>query len=204
MLQTPSTRRLLLFVAVSVALHVVTMVGVGPFRIAGLSPGAGFAGFELHATLIPAPVAPVAQPDPAGAPEETAQRDAAPAEDRQGPAPERAASVQPAPEGGLALPSPQKWFTAREVDVRAEPLSSIALPYPEELRGKLVAGKVQLRLFIDERGIVRKMQVAVSDPSGLFDEAAKRAWAEVRFRPAVKDGAPVKSQKVIELTYVPE
>jgi protein TonB len=197
----PGTRRLVLFVAVSVALHAVTILGVGPFRVAGFTPGAGFAGFELHATLVPAPAA---QPESAGALEEAPQRDAAPAEDKQSPAPERKASVQPAPESGLALPSPEKWFTAREVDERAEPLTSIALRYPEELRGKLVAGKVRLRLFIDERGVVRKMQVAASDPSGMFDEAAKRAWADVRFRPALKGGAPVKSQKVIELTYVPE
>jgi len=104
---------------------------------------------------------------------------------------------------GLALPEAEKWHTAREVDVRAQPLTEIRLRYPEHLRGEAVLGKVQLRLFIDERGVVRKMQVAASEPDKMFDEAAKQAWEGVMFSPALKNGAPVKSQKLLELIYQP-
>jgi protein TonB len=104
---------------------------------------------------------------------------------------------------GIALPSPDKWYTAQEVDVRAEPLAGVAVQYPENLRGP-AAGKVRLRVFIDERGVVRKIQVAASEPPGLFDESARKAWEDVMFSPAIKNGAPVKSQKLLELTYQPD
>lgn len=200
--------RLALFTAVSVLLHAVTIFSVGPFQLTGFGPGAGPWGSVLHATLAPAP-RPEADDD-AAAP----VRDAAPAD---GKAPsavqgdQASASITPEPldrsareEKGLALPVPEKWYTAREVDVRAEPLTPVPLGYPERLRGTLSGGTVQLRLYIDERGVVRKMQIAAAEPPGLFEEAARSAWQEVRFKPALKDGAPVKSQKLIEVLYRPD
>lgn len=193
-----STLRLGLFVAASVLVHAFTIFGVDPFRFTGLNAGAGPARFELHATLAPAPAA-APQVEPGDASDSAASAEhATPA---TAPA-ARDSSLRE--EAGLALPSPDKWYTAREVDVRAEPLTAIPLRYPESLRGTLVGGKVRLRLFIDERGALRKMQVADAEPPGLFEEAAKRAWSDIRFTPALKDGVPVKSQKLIELTYVPD
>ena len=207
-----TTLRLGLFVAASVLVHAFTIFGVGPFRFTGLNAGAGPARFELHATLAPAPAAaPQVVPGDAS---DAAPSDTVPSEGKTASAasaehatPATAPAARDSSlreEAGLALPSPDKWYTAREVDVRAEPLTAIPLRYPESLRGTLVGGKVRLRLFIDERGALRKMQVADAEPPGLFEEAAKRAWSDIRFTPALKDGVPVKSQKLIELTYVPD
>jgi len=153
---------------------------------------------ELHATL---KLGDTAQPLPAAqhADEADAVREAA-----TGPAPVETTTSARASAGsaGLALPAPDTWYTASEVDVRAEPLSEVRLRYPENLSSP-VAGTVRIRLFIDEGGVVRKLQIASSEPPGLFDEAAKRAWEDVRFTPARKNGVAVKSQKLVELTYAP-
>ena len=108
-----------------------------------------------------------------------------------------------AQEAGVALPAAEKWYNASEVDVRAEPSTAVRLHYPENLRGDPIVGKVHLRLFIDERGVIRKMQIAASNPTGVFDQAAKQSWEGVSFSPAMKDGKPVKSQKLLELLYEP-
>ncbi|HKA45436.1 MAG TPA: TonB family protein [Burkholderiales bacterium] len=192
------------FLALSIALHALTLLGAGPFdpsaRRFGDAPGRP----ELHATLAPANQ-PQREANQLRAtkndellPRRESLQETSPARSESAPRPGQAGS-----EGGLALPESEKWYTAREVDVRAEPLTQIDLRYPENLPRVLARGKVRIRLFIDERGVVRKAQIAGSEPAGLFDESAKEIWQDVRFSPALKDGVAVKSQKLIELTYNP-
>jgi TonB family protein len=102
----------------------------------------------------------------------------------------------------VAYPVPDKWYTAEEVDVRAEPLTPVNLVYPEQSAHR-IRGRVRIALFIDERGWVRKAQVLASEPERLFDDAAIRAWQEVRFSPALKDDLPVKSEKLLEMDFTP-
>src|SRR5690349_18910925 len=83
--------------------------------------------------------------------------------------------------GRAALPLSEKWYAAEELDVLATPIGEVHLDYPEELEGSGMAGRVQLRLFIDERGVVRRMQVVEAEPKRFFDRAAMRAWKDVRF-----------------------
>ena len=192
------------FIAISIALHFVMVAGAGRLDFSARRFGDVPARPDLHATLAlrdhaqvePAPTS--VDPDATETAKESAP-EPAPAESP--PRPEAAGAL--VEETGLALPAPEKWYTARELDVRAEPLTNVHLRYPENLRNEPVIGKVHLRLFIDERGVVRKMQIAASEPGGLFDEAAKQAWEDVRFSPALKNGAPVKSQKLLELIYQP-
>jgi protein TonB len=200
-------RRIALFAAASLLLHAVTIFGVGPLRLTGWNPATQPARFELRVTLAPAR-SPAIEVNPLGA--EPSERPA-PTDGEAGGAagdPASGASAQSPRDphaaealAGLALPFPDRWYTAREVDVRAEPVTTVPLRYPESLKGSLAAGRVHLRLFIDEHGVVRRMQVTASDPPGLFDEAAKRAWEQVRFTPALRSGVPVKSQKLIEVLY---
>jgi protein TonB len=62
---------------------------------------------------------------------------------------------------------------------------------------------VRLLLFIDERGVVTRMQIDEAEPARLFDAAAMRAWTDVKFSPAQKNGVAVKSQKLLELSFRP-
>jgi protein TonB len=117
--------------------------------------------------------------------------------------PEAAADAREGVPGGPDVPFPDKWFTAAEVDVRAEPLGQVDLEYPDELAGTGIRGRVYVLLYIDERGIVRNLRVTEADPPKLFDAAALRAWKDVRFSPAKKAGASVKSRKLLELAFAP-
>ena len=96
-----------------------------------------------------------------------------------------------------------KWYSAAEVDTRAEPLDPVRLSYPQ-VAGSRTSGRVQLALFIDEEGLVRKAQVLEARPQRIFDDAAIRAWTEVRFTPALKYGQPVKSEKLLEIEFMPD
>ena len=184
--------RLAVFCAVSIALHALTLLAYRPVGSAG-APEIG-ATTVLQATLTRAATF---IPDLSDLPQPEATSEAAPV---------AAADEQHARAGasdGVALPLPEKWFTAEELDVRAEPLSSVTIDYPEELAGSGIAGRVEIALFIDEHGRVRKAEVTRAVPEGVFDKAAVRAWMDVRFSPAMKDGAAVKSQKFLELSYFP-
>ena len=180
------------------ALHLLTVIGAGPLDLSIRRPGDAPARTELHATLVTGESArPAAVPAPDAAP--------APGAEAASPPPQGAAegSSRAGTEAGerrLALPSPDKWYAASEVDVRAEPITDIRLRYPAEVSGGTV-GRVRVRVFIDEGGIVRKLQIAESEPPGLFDEAAKQGWQDVRFSPARRNGIAVKSQKLIELNF---
>jgi len=185
----PGSIRIAAFIALSIALHVITVIGSGPLELSAVRTGGVPARTVLHATLITG----------------DDSRPGTPAPDAEKPAPSPDSSSRAETGGagrGLALPAPDKWYTASEVDVRAEPITEIRLVYPLGLTERVV-GTVRVRLYIDEGGVVRKIQIAGAEPPGVFDEAAKQGWQDVRFAPARKNGVAVKSQKLIELTYAP-
>jgi len=198
---SPIQRRFAGFIALSFALHILTVIGAGPLDLDVGRPNSVSQRTELHATLVTGESArPASTPAPdAGDPAAETEKAAAP----QPPAAaDQARAGADMAERGLALPAPDKWYTASEVDVRAEPITEIRLRYPPELTERVI-GTVRVRVFIDEGGIVRKLQIAAAEPSGLFEEAAKQGWQDVRFSPARRNGIAVKSQKLIELTYAP-
>ena len=114
------------------------------------------------------------------------------------------AEPRPGLPGALDIPMPEKWYSASELDVRAEPRNSPALQYPQELAASSLSAKVRIVLFIDERGVVRKTQLVESGPERPFDLAAATAWNNVQFSPALKNGVAVKSQKLLELDFTPD
>jgi len=61
-----------------------------------------------------------------------------------------------------------------------------------------VEGTVVLRVLVDETGTVRSVK-HVSGPGGGLDEAAVKAVARFRFRPAMRRGQPVATE--IRYTY---
>jgi TonB family protein len=200
----PRIRRLLCFTGASFALHAVTLVGFPPSGVSSAPyRGPTDEAHVLHATLtsarrvhFAASGAGPAEPQPT-----SASADAKASSDA--PRPEARAQAREGVPGGADLPFPDKWYTAKELEVRAEPLSEIQLDYPQELEGTGIPGRVQILLFIDERGIVRRTAIVESEPAKLFEKAALRAWVDVKFSPARKGGVAVKSQKLLELSFNP-
>jgi TonB family protein len=185
-----SVRRFAVFAVASFALHAATLVSFPPSGVAG-APYRGQALPEpLHATLSPPLAAAPAANDAPQARASVPQQEA------------KAGPRQGVPDG-IDVPFPDKWYTAAEVDVRAEPVGAVDLSYPEELEGSGIPGRVHLLLFIDERGVVRRMHIADAEPARLFDKAAMRSWTDITFSPAKKNGVAVKSQKLLELDFRP-
>ena len=184
-------RRLAGFVGASFALHVATLISVPP---------SGVASAPFRGTVLPEPLhATLNLREHRGAVEPEIAPESAP----QPREPDAAAEARAGVPGGAEVPFPDKWYTAAELDVRAEPLSDVSLAYPEELEGTGIPGRVRLLLFIDERGVVRRMQITDAEPARIFDKAATRAWTDVKFSPAKKAGVAVKSQKLLELDFRP-
>ena len=189
----PRIRRLGAFIGASFALHLATLVSVPPSGVASAPYGGPTA---LHARLDTS-TAPAANAEEPPAQDPAAQPQAEP------PVVEAKADPRAGVPGGVDLPFPDKWYTATEVDVRAEPIGEVRLEYPMDLDGTGIPGRVRLLLFIDERGVVTRMQITEAEPARLFDAAAMQAWTDVKFSPAQKNGVAVKSQKLLELSFRP-
>jgi TonB family protein len=194
------TTRLLLFVAVSVALHSVSL-GVS-FRSATgtqVSAAASVAP-ALHATLVRSGNDAATPQSSSAMPGKPGERDS----DRRREAQE-APDLTQASAGPRAhrYPVADKWYSASELDVRAEPLDAVEFEYPRSPGGGVMIGRVELALYVDERGYVRKLEVRKSEPERVFDEAALRGWKDVRFSPAMRGGTAVKSEKIIQVDFQP-
>jgi protein TonB len=65
--------------------------------------------------------------------------------------------------------------------------------YPTELYERKVQGNVTLRIHIDSTGVVRPESTSVVESSGYssLDSAAVAGARELRFTPAIADGAPL-------------
>jgi protein TonB len=64
--------------------------------------------------------------------------------------------------------------------------------------------RVVIRALVDENGKVVAARVAEGDPSRLgFDEAALDAAYKMVYRPATKDGVPVKMWIELPVTFRP-
>lgn len=103
----------------------------------------------------------------------------------------------------LDIPVANRYYTAREVDRRANPLAEIAPVYPPAGLSGGISGKVVLLLLIGETGSVDGVQILEARPKGMFDDSARAAFSAAKFTPAMKDGRAVKSQKIVEVTFEP-
>jgi len=169
-------RRLGTAFAASLAVHASLAAGV-----AGLVLG-GKAGDEPKAAVLVARLqsaSPVpAQPKPAS--EHPVER-----------APHRGAAP------GAPLPAPYYHRTS-ELSERPAPLERIEPRFPE---GAPETGRLKLRLYINERGLVDAVDITEAEPAGVFEEAAAEAFRAARFRPGYKDATPVKSQIALEVRF---
>ena len=105
---------------------------------------------------------------------------------------------EPAAPPPPVAPTPSRVFTPDDPDVVQPVLLSSSLPTPS-VPGAEAGGVTVIDLVIDEHGRVDRATLA--SPAMRFEErmllSAVKAW---RFRPATKDGAPVKYRARVTLT----
>jgi TonB family protein len=124
----------------------------------------------------------------------------APAPSRPPPAQPRAASGSHGTAGaGVPLPQPEPYYyRASELTERPAPLARVQPRFPD---GAPESGRLKLRLYINETGTVDAIDITEAEPEGVFEQAAAEAFAAARFRPGHKDGSPVKSQILLEVSF---
>lgn len=103
----------------------------------------------------------------------------------------------------ITLPSPvdTTWYLARQVDRHPRAIGSIEPKYPELARQKGYEGSLKLMVRIDDLGQVRDVEVVEAKPPGVFDQAAVEAFRNARFRPAMKDGRPVRYEAYMRVEF---
>jgi TonB family protein len=122
-------------------------------------------------------------------------------------APKLAPTSVPAPQGtrsasreGAALREVHYYLT-RELDVIPGIMTRVEPQYPESALRRFLAGKVVIRLFIDESGKVERVVTLRADPPGYFEPSAEEAFRAARFSPGMKGGRPVKVQVTLEVNF---
>lgn len=201
-----AVRRALVAVWISLGLHaaVIALVQVASPTVGG----AGGPTIEVRlmpaaeptpargAAPEPAPAGvPVAAPDtPAVSPPPT---DTARSPAHAGPAPAQSATAPLTIDSAVDL----TYYTARELDVQPRALQDIQPTYPPEADRLRQSGTVRLELKIEADGRVSDVSVVGADPPDVFDESARVAFAAARFSPAQKNGRPVRTRMLVEVSY---
>lgn len=93
------------------------------------------------------------------------------------------------------------YYRTAELDFAARPMQMSSPPRTQRsaVLGRLI--KIKLELFINESGTIDRINILESD--GRHDALVLEDLRDLRFHPAVKDGAPAKSRKTIELSFIP-
>ena len=120
--------------------------------------------------------------------------------------PSEAVAVEPAAEPAappLAITSAVDltFYSAREVDVHPQALADIAPGYPQEADRLKLSGKVIVQLKLEADGRVVDIEVIKATPPDVFDAATVEAFRDAHFSPALKNGQPVRSLMMIEMTF---
>jgi TonB family protein len=183
-------------VALSVGMH--ALVGM----TLDLSPGPWRHGVQpaFQAMLRPAPVENAMTGVVPPLPAKPAAREPA----KREPAKRERGLPAETPLSGSSIPTAAHYYRNSEVDVRATPIEHGALVIPEHAYVSKLHGTVRARVYIDEAGTVRSVDIVEVHPfSGIFEQAALEALQQVRYAPARIAGRPVRSQKLIEVTFNP-
>lgn len=87
-----------------------------------------------------------------------------------------------------------------KVDVNPVPVKTPPPEYPEGMKRQGVSGVVAVSIVIDETGSVISATVAKSSQSE-FEPSAVAAVKKWKFKPAQKDGSPVKMKVTVPIRF---
>jgi TonB family protein len=91
-------------------------------------------------------------------------------------------------------------LTVRLGSTAPRPITTAEPEYTDEARKNRIQGVVTISVLVDEEGIPIDPQIIHSLDPGL-DEKAVECALKYRFRPAMRDGAPVSSRITIEMNF---
>lgn len=94
------------------------------------------------------------------------------------------------------------YWSREDVDQGPVPLTPVTIPYPEGVAVDVVLRGV-MTLFIDEHGVVRRVQARDSTLPPAMLQVARDAFLQARFQPALRQQAPARVQIDIEVQFDP-
>jgi protein TonB len=146
---------------------------------------------------LPQPAAPTALPPPPHA--------ALPAPSAPAVAPAREA---PGPVLDVPLLADMRYYPARELDVQPAALRKPQPAYPARAEEQGVAGRVVVRLHLEADGSISRTEVMSVAPAGVYGEMFRKATLyalrDARFRPALRNGQPVRAVVEIPVVFEPD
>jgi protein TonB len=101
---------------------------------------------------------------------------------------------------GLAVPAWADDTIYTKVDVNPVPIKTPPPAYPDEMKVHAVSGTVALSIVIDETGAVASSSV-VKSTHPQFEGPALDAIKKWKFKPAQKDGTPVKMRLNVPIRF---
>jgi len=165
--------------------------------------GSGLHPFQTRVIPLPAPVEMPAAALPAPEALSPAPAAATPAPP---PRPAVAAVAPPAtlppagtPSGSTAF-SEAPYLTRDRLTAAPYPLTSVDVEFPADVAG-IVDMRVKVTLFIDEQGLVRRVQLDSPDVPPSFARAINETFASARFKPGEVDGTKVRSRIRMEIEF---
>lgn len=93
------------------------------------------------------------------------------------------------------------YFSAKDVDVRSEAVESERFLQNLSEVAPLGVGQVIVRIYVNESGLVDRVEIQEAYPPGVFEAVTLRQLYQLRFNPAQRDGLFVKSFKDVVLTF---
>jgi TonB family protein len=100
-----------------------------------------------------------------------------------------------------SVPSTTYYYRTHDLDVRPGILTRVEPAYPDTALARGLSGKVVLRLYINEKGTVDRVETLSAAPAGYFEASAEHAFQAARFTPGRKGKQAVRTQMVIEVSF---
>lgn len=101
-----------------------------------------------------------------------------------------------------------RYYTAKELDVQPFALRRPQPVYPVRAEEQGVAGRVLIRLHLEADGDISRTEVVSVAPGGAFGEMFRKATldslAGIRFKPAQRNGQPVRAVVEIPVVFEPD
>jgi protein TonB len=98
-------------------------------------------------------------------------------------------------------PAQPTYYPTRELDVQPGIKTRVQPEYPKVAAQRGISGKVVMRLYISEKGLVDRVEIVRAQPPGVFERSAERAFRDARFSPGMKHKHPVKTRMTIEVSF---
>lgn len=115
----------------------------------------------------------------------------------------RMAEKQPASTAtGIQAPSaPRGVYGLDDLDSHPRPTTQIPPVYPYRARHRGQEGYVDVRFTVTKNGSVADIEVADAEPEAVFNDAARRAVAQWRFSPGIKNGNAVPTRLQMRIRF---